>query len=192
MEARTPYLLAEQEAKNSINRLILEELTVSSDVADASDEVLGRILSCTESAEPVSFTDGGWTRHGSFRMTLFGDVDATFSVTNHNFTDGGYYNRYRKKYSINVSCGSSYREIGDLKTAMFWINYISVKHKPTAKLSEDLHHELNHIWQQHSEGGTYQDMDRYSVISSDIYSKDQVLQDVATLLYLCSPNEQDS
>lgn len=186
-------LITEKEAKNDINRLIVEELTVSEEVLSASKEVEEYILNNIQKQESDAFTNGGGKRKLSFSLNFFNDgIKAYFNVTNYNFINQSYYNSYRKKYNTNTTCTSSYNKSGRRVIVICWVTYISLDFKPLPKFYEDLHHELNHIYQQYKEGETYPDSDKYARISTDIYSENEVRRDVATLLYLCTPYEQDS
>jgi len=185
--------LIEEEIREEVNALILEELTVSDEVLESSENIEEYIFSNIYKQSGISFTDGGTERHFSFRLSVFNNTfEINFNVTNYNFRNESYYNVYIKKHNSNVQCGSSYQQIGNKTVAVMYLNFISINFKPLSKFYEDLHHELNHLYQQYKEQSTYNDSIKYSKISTDIFSNDSIRKDAANLLYLCNPKEQDS
>lgn len=183
----------EQEVKEELNKYIVESLTVSDEVLSASKKVEEYILKHIQSQEAVSFADGGGKRNLSFTLPLFDDkLNVIFSVNNYNFINSTYYKNFTKNKGIDLSSGSSYNKIGKKIVAICFLNYLSLNFIPSAKFYEDLHHELNHLLQQNKSGHTYNDSDSYTNISSDIYETDELKHNVAELLYLCIPSEQDS
>ena len=182
-----------QETINDINHIINEELTVSDVVLKSADDISLYIQTNIVKQERSVFANGASKRLLNFQHPIFNDnINAHISVTNYNFRDNVFYNEYRKKYSIDTDCKSTFNKIGNRTFIAIFINYISINDKPTAKFNEDLYHELNHIYQQYCEDGRYADVEKYVRISSDIYSNDEIKCDVANLLYLCNTNEQDS
>lgn len=182
-----------QETTNEVNQIINEELTVSDDVLKSAEQISQYILDNIVNQERIIFADGASKRNLNFKQSLFrGDINAHISVTNYNFRDNSFYNEYRKKYSIDTDCKSTFNKVGERVFVIIYVNYISIDNKPTAKFNEDLYHELNHIYQQYREGDRYADAEKYAKISSDIYSDNEIKSDIANLLYLCNSSEQDS
>lgn len=183
----------ERELRDEINCYITESLTVSDEVIDASKKVEEYINNNIKSVEAVSFADGGGRRELSFSLPLFNDkIKVMFIVTNFNFINKTYFNKFAKTHSVNTSCGSSYKKINGYIIAICNINYVSYSFKPLAKFYEDVHHELNHLLQQHKCGNTYSDKDSYTLLATDIFSTDEIKHNVAEILYLCRYTEQDS
>ena len=183
----------EKEIKKEINEYIIESLTVSDEVVKASEKVEGYILKHIQAQESYSFADGGGKRDLDFKITLFNDnIDVIFSVTNYNFINESYYKKFSKNNEICISSGSTYKKVGKKILAFCILNYISFNFIPLSKFYEDLHHELNHLLQQHNIGHTYSNSEDYANISSDIFSTDEIKHNVAEILYLCLPAEQDS
>lgn len=183
----------ENEVINDINRIILEELTVSNDVLSSEKLVKDYIINNIQSQEDNLFADGGATRNLSFSMKLFNDeLNVHFNVINYNFKNESYYKQYLKKKDIDIDCTSVFRGFGSRFFAMCSISYISINFKPMPKFSEDVHHELNHIYQQFKDGDTYGNALKMSSINSDVFSDDERRRDVGNLLYFANEQEQDS
>lgn len=181
------------EVKVEINNIINEELTVSDDVVKSTDEISDYINNNITKQERVIFADGASKCSLNFRHQLFdSDINAHICVTNYNFRDKQYYETYLKKYSLDIDSKSYFNRVGDRTIVIIYVNYVSIDNKPSAKFREDLYHELNHIYQQYREGYRYPDSEKYIKISTDIYANDIIKSDVANLLYLCNPSEQDS
>lgn len=190
---RNYSIAIDRELRSEINEYITESLTVSDEVVDAAKKVETYIKETIKKVEPTSFADGGGKRELSFSLPLFDDsVKVHFIVTNFNFINKTYFQKFSKTHSVDVSCGSSYKNFKGNIFAYCNINYISLDFKPLAKFYEDVHHELNHLLQQHKCGNTYSDSEAYSLVATDIFSIDEIKHNVAEILYLCLPTEQDS
>lgn len=185
-------LLIEREVREEINKYIIEALTVNDEVLEASKKVEDYILANIKNVKRIPFANGGGKRELSFSLQLFNDnISVAFNVTNFNFKDETYYNKYAKNHGVGVSSTSCYKRSRNIIFAMCNINYISFDFMPLGKFYEDLHHELNHILQQNKLGGTYTDSASYATITADIFSEDEVKHNVAEILYLCRHTEQD-
>lgn len=191
MEGDKKYLL-EWEVRGEINKIIVEELTVSDEVLKCSELIERRIIDNIAKQPEKTMGDGYAIRQMSFSEVIFGDLKVNFGVENHNFLNRSYYNEYKKRHDTNMTCTSVYRRLGKKPFVMVNVYYISVGFEPLPKFYEDLHHELNHIWQQHSEGSQYPDSEKYVHVSSDIFSDDEARKDAARILYHANPTEQDS
>lgn len=186
-------LLIEREVREEINKYIMESLTVNDEVLEASKKVEGHILENIKKVKSIPFANGAGRRELSFSLPLFNDnISVAFNVTNFNFKNETYYNKYAKNHGVGVSSTSCYKRSRNMIFAMCNINYISFDFMPLGKFYEDLHYELNHILQQHKLGGTYSDSASYATITADIFSEDEVKHNVAEILYLCRYTEQDS
>lgn len=185
--------LIEEELKEEINCLILEELTVNDEVLKNSKIVEEYILNNIEGAKSSNFVNGGGKRDLDFSLKLFDNVlQVNFHVTNFNFKDKQYFNDYNKKYSLDLECKSVYNIIGKRTICLCFINYLSINFKPLPKFYEDVYHEINHLFQQHMENHTYSDSSKYANISTNIYSENEIEHNSAEIVYLATAYEQDS
>lgn len=190
---RNYSIAIDRELRSEINEYITEFLTVSDEVADAAKTVETYIKENIKKVEPTSFADGGGKREISFSLPLFYDnVKVTFFVTNFNFNNITYFQKFSKKHSVDTYCGNIYKNFKGNVFAYCNINYISLGFYPLAKFYEDVHHELNHLLQQYKCGNTYSDSEVYTFVATDIFSIDEIKHNVAEILYLCLPTEQDS
>ena len=186
-------LLIEEELKEEINSLILEELTVNDEVLKTSKMVEDYIIDNIPQKQPFNFSNGGGKRDLDFSLKLFDNVlKVNFHVTNFNFKDKQYFNDYNKKYSLDLECKSVYNMIGKRAICLCFINYLSIDFKPLPKFYEDVYHEINHLFQQHMEKHTYSDSSKYANISTNIYSENEIEHNSAEIVYLATSYEQDS
>lgn len=186
-------LLIEEELKNEINDLIIEELTVNDEVLDNSKIVEDYILKNIKGKDSYGFANGGGKRILNFSLKLFDNsLKVNFQVTNFNFKDKQYFKEYNEKYSTDLECSSVYNMIGKRAICLCFINYLSIGFKPLAKFYEDVYHEINHLFQQHMEKHTYSDSTKYASISTNIYSEDEIEHNSAEIVYLSTAYEQDS
>lgn len=186
-------LLIEEELKNEINQLILEELTVNNDVLENSKIVEEHILKNIVEKTSSNFANGGGKRILDFSLKLFNNsIKVNFHVTNFNFKDEQYFKEYDKKYSLDTESSSIYNMIGKRAICLCFINYLSIGFKPLAKFYEDVYHEINHIFQQHMGKHTYSDSSKYANISTNIYSENEIERNSAEIVYLSTAYEQDS
>lgn len=189
----TKDLLLENELKEEINLLIVEELTVNDDVLEETQKVEEYITKNIQLIAPIDFANGGGKREMSFSMNMFdNNIKVNFSVVNYNFRDKQYFNEYNKKYSIDMESKSVYNMIGNTPFCLCIINYISIGFKPLAKFHEDVYHELNHLFQQYKQGHTYSDSLKYAHIPTSIYSDNEIEHNSAEIIYLANHYEQDS
>lgn len=183
----------QEEVISDINRIILEELTVNDIVLQADEIVKEYILNNIQSRQETMFAKGGGLRKMSFSLKLFNDsLKVNFYVNNYNFKDEIFYKEYIKKKDIDTNCESVYNKIGSRIFCMCYINYVSINFKPLPKFAEDVHHEMNHLYQQFMDGKTYGNSLKMSGINTDLFSEDEKRKDVATVLYLANYQEQDS
>lgn len=183
----------EQEVIGDVNRIILEGLTVSDDVLSSEKLVKDYIVNNIQSQEDKLFAYGGATRNLSFSMKLFNSqLNVHFNITNYNFKNELYYKQYIKKNDIDTDCTSVLKNFRSNIFVMCSISYISINFKPMPKFSEDVHHELNRIYQQFKDGDTYGNALKMSSINSDVFSDDEKRRDVGNLLYYANEQEQDS
>ena len=166
---------------------------MSDEVLSSEKLVKNYIVNNIQSQEDSLFADGGATRNLSFSIKLFNDgLNVHFNVINYNFKNELYYKQYIKKNDINTDCTSVLKNFRDNIFAMCLISYVSINFRPMPKFSEDVHHELNHIYQQYKDGNTYGNALKMSAVNSDIFSEDEKKRDVGNLLYYANEQEQDS
>ncbi len=183
----------EDELKEEIYELILEELTVNDEVHFASKAIENEIIELSKKTSSEIFTDGGGKRVFNFSETIFKEnIKVHFNIVNYNFKDGHYFKNYNDKNYLNLECKSVYNLIGKRPICICYINYASINFNPLPKFYEDVYHELNHIFQQLQQQHTYNDSLKYSIISTNIYSEDEVSRNCAEIIYLSTPYEQDS
>lgn len=186
-------LLIEEELKDEINSLILEELTVNDEVLKFSKMVEDYIIENIPQKRPFNFSNGGGKRELDFSLKLFdNNLKVNFHVTNFNFKDKQYFNDYNKRYSMDLECKSVYNMIGKRAICLCFISYLSIGFKPLAKFYEDVYHEINHLFQQNMEKHTYSDSSKYANISTNIYSENEIEHNSAEIVYLATSYEQDS
>lgn len=186
-------LLIENELKEEIYNLILEELTVNEKVFSTSKIVDEEIIEQAKKTKSIIFADGAGKRTFAFSKEVFSEkLKVHFNVTNYNFKDRKYFNTYNEKNYLDLECKSVYNVIGKKAICICYINYVSINFKPLPKFYEDVYHELNHIFQQHNAKHTYSDSIKYSNVSTNIHSQDEIKRNSAEIIYLANPYEQDS
>lgn len=186
-------LLIENEMKEEIYTLILEELTVNEEILSSSETVEKEIIGQAKKTNSLIFADGAGKRTFSFSKEVFDEkIKVHFNVVNYNFKDREYFKRYNEKNYLDLECKSVYNMIGNKYICICYINYASIDFKPLPKFHQDIYHELNHIFQQHKARHTYLDSVKYSNVSTNIYSQDEIKRNSAEIIYLANPYEQDS
>lgn len=188
-----PNHTIQEEVISDINRIILEELIVNDTVLQADEIVKEYILNNIQSRQETMFAKGGGLRKLSFSLKIFNDtLKVNFQVNNYNFKDETFYKEYIKKQDIDTNCESVYNKIGNREFALCYINYVSIGFNPLSKFSEDVHHEMNHLYQQYMDGKTYGNSLKMASVNTDLFSDNKERKDVATLMYLANYQEQDS
>lgn len=183
----------QEEVISDINRIILEELTVNDTVLQADDIVKDYISNNIQLQKDNIFADGGAIRKLLFSLKIFNNLlKVNFQVTNYNFKNETYYQEYIKKQEIDTNCESVYNKVGSREFAFCYINYISINFRPLPKFSEDVHHEMNHLYQQYSDGKTYGNSLKMASINTDLFSDKEKKKNAATLMYMANYQEQDS
>ena len=198
----------EEELKNEINNIIIESQTINDDVMESASRIEEYILSHIKDGEIVKTYNGGTQRKIRFKIDIFlkdrenvEDVrpkiylQPTVTVNCHNFVNNKYFQTYNKNHIINTDCDSLYLQGVGAKSAFtnININYISIGFKPLPKFYEDVPHEVNHIYQQYQERGTYSDAAKYANITTILRTDaNEYKHKVANLLYIINLSEQDS
>lgn len=188
-----PNNAIQEEVISDINRIILEELTVNDTVLQADEIVKDYILNNIRFQKETIIANGAATRKLSFSLKIFNNtLKVNFQVINYNFKNESYYKEYINKQDVDTNCESVYNKVGSREFAFCYINYISIGFKPLPKFSEDIHHEMNHLFQQYSDGKTYGNSMKMAAVNTDLFSEEEKKKNVATLMYLANYQEQDS
>lgn len=93
-------------------------------------------------------------------------------------------------YPKAANANSVYRYGGELMLMTMPVVFVGRK-LDVRKLYDDLQHEVSHIYQQSRSGKTYAKTE-YNDASIFLYSDDECERNLARIIYLCHPTEQDA
>lgn len=184
-----------------LNVIIKEELSINNDVVYSSSEIGRNILNDTKKEwKGLTYDDKG-KRAISFSKKYQFIIDGNeffinFNITCLDYLSSEIYNRETEngKYTVDSMSIFKGKQRKPFMNVVF--NYITIKNKPTNEFYQDLQHELNHLYQQYRNNGSYKDYLKYAniatVMNYNVNNIDSFKYKVARLLYLLNKTEQDS
>lgn len=178
---------------NEINKLIAESLSINDNVVIERNKLCEIIKDKLDVTDEILFdkTLGLKYKQFNLRENCF---SAKISINCRVF--------YCKDENYDDICNlypyinDCYSRFINKKLSMLFFNFLLTEKKDISFYTKNIQHELNHIFQQTQMSSSYGSnivrQHQYAFAGENIGSKDETINAISKIIYLSTPNEQDS